>query len=88
MSPQPLASGGPGQPLALWLCRSWCWALGAGMRSPSRIALGFGLSGSCGVCHALVLPGWVILHPLSRWWLLLILTPPAMPACPSATGLG
>lgn len=30
------------------------------MRSPSRIALGFGLTGSCGVCHALALPGWVI----------------------------
>lgn len=30
------------------------------MKSPSQIALGFGLAGSCGVCHALALPGRAI----------------------------
>lgn len=60
MSPLPRCPVALASPWPLWLCRSRCWALGAGMKSPSQIALGFGLAGSCGVCHALALPGWAI----------------------------
>ena len=60
MSPLPPVPGGHNQPLdpvAVWVT---AWASGARMRSPSRIALGFGLARSCSVCHALTLPVWVI----------------------------
>lgn len=63
---RPLSSVSLATPWPLWLCRSWCQALGAGMRSPFPPSRTAGIWVGQELPHVSC-PGRFPLHPLSRW---------------------